>query len=75
MMKRALYPIVGGAVGGFWGYLCNNYLGWPGVVVTAAVAFGVALWALRSLHEMRAMEREFEDRLHMIRMKGSERDI
>jgi hypothetical protein len=45
------------------------------VVVTAAVAFGVVLWALLSLRDMRAMEREFEDRLHMIRMKGSERDI
>jgi hypothetical protein len=63
-MKRALYPIItGGTIGGVWGYLCERYLGWAGVALTVAAGLAAALWALRSLRELRDMERELQDRL------------
>jgi hypothetical protein len=60
-MRRLLArAALGAAIGAAWGWLCNNYLGWVGVILTGAIGVGVSLWALRSLREIREQERELQ---------------
>jgi uncharacterized membrane protein YdjX (TVP38/TMEM64 family) len=67
-MRRLLtHAALGAAVGTTWGWLCNNYLGWVGVILTGAIGLGVSLWALRSLREIREQEREFQRILSSVR--------
>jgi Flp pilus assembly protein TadB len=67
-MRRLLArAALGATLGGVWGWLCNNYLGWVGVVLTGALGLGLSLWALRSLRELREQEREFQRILSSVR--------
>jgi hypothetical protein len=60
-MRRLLArATLGAAVGTTWGWLCNNYLGWVGVILTGMIGLSASLWALHSLREIREQERELE---------------